>query len=338
MRKTLKTLFFLSTVASFITACASPLKSDEHVMFLPSIAYMKDDQLHVEVNVWVYEKESRPGFNTILSSYLDIDRAKLPKDQLAYFEQQTALFKVDSERNKVFNIQFSDGTTKELISTDRAGRSNNTFTFDIADIKHLIQDNRIHFTIENDTRAKGYALYSQDKGYLVISDIDDTIKDSSVLDTKTLLRNTFLHEPKVAQGMPELFKKFQRDLKSPLFTYVSSSPIQLLPTLDKFIDQNYPKGFIKLRQSTAWNQVLASKEESMAHKKSSITQLLAAYPNKKLILLGDSGENDPEIYLDIYQNYSDRVEAIYIRDVTNEAKDSKRYQAFPQSKLTIISP
>lgn len=338
MRKTLKALFFLSTAVSFLTACASPIKSDEHVMFLPSIAYVKDDQLHVEVNVWVYEKESRPGFNTVLSSYLDIDRAKLPKEQLEYFEQQTALFKVDSERNKVFNIQFADGTTKTLTSTNRAGRSNNIFTFDIADTKQLIKDNRIHFTIENDTRAKGYALYSQDKGYLVISDIDDTIKDSSVLDTKTLLRNTFLHEPKVAKGMPELFKKFQRDLKSPLFAYVSSSPIQLLPTLDKFIAKNYPQGFIKLRQSTAWNQVLASKEESMAHKRSSITQLLDAYPNKKLILLGDSGENDPEIYLGIYREYSQRVEAIYIRNVTNEPKDSPRYQDFPQSKLTIITP
>lgn len=334
----LKTLFFISNALSFVGAYASPLKSDEHVMFLPSIAYVKDNQLHVEVNVWVYEKESRPGFNTVLSSYLKIDRTTLPKDQLAYFEQQTALFKVDSERNKVFTVQFENGTKRPLIATDRAGRSNNTFTFDIAEVQHLIKDNRIHFTIENDERAKGYALYSQDKGYLVISDIDDTIKDSSVLDTKTLLRNTFLHEPKIAKGMPELFKQFQQDLESPLFTYVSSSPIQLLPTLDQFIATNYPQGFIKLRQSTAWNQVLASKEESMAHKKSSITQLLDAYPNKKLILLGDSGENDPEIYLDIVQNYSDRVEAIYIRNVTNEAKDSQRYQAFPQSKLTIISP
>ncbi|WP_233145284.1 phosphatidate phosphatase App1 family protein [Wohlfahrtiimonas populi] len=334
----LKTLFFISNALSFVGAYASPLKSDEHVMFLPSIAYVKDNQLHVEVNVWVYEKESRPGFNTVLSSYLKIDRASLPKNQLAYFEQQTALFKVDSERNKVFTVQFENGTKKPLIATDRAGRSNNTFTFDIAEAQHLIKDNRIHFTIENDERAKGYALYSQDKGYLVISDIDDTIKDSSVLDTKTLLRNTFLHEPKIAKGMPELFKQFQQDLESPLFTYVSSSPIQLLPTLDQFIAKNYPQGFIKLRQSTAWNQVLASKEESMAHKKSSITQLLDAYPNKTLILLGDSGENDPEIYLDIVQNYSDRVEAIYIRNVTNEAKDSQRYQAFPQSKLTIISP
>ena len=65
----LKTLFFISNALSFVGAYASPLKSDEHVMFLPSIAYVKDDQLHVEVNVWVYEKESRPGFKTDLSSY-----------------------------------------------------------------------------------------------------------------------------------------------------------------------------------------------------------------------------------------------------------------------------
>lgn len=338
MRKTLKALFLLSNALSFVGAYASPLKSDEHVMFLPSIAYVKDNLFHVEVDVWVYEKESRPGFNTILSTYLNIDRKKLPKDQLAYFERQTALFKVDSERHKVLNIQFTDGTIHTLAPTDRSGISYNTFTFDLAKMKHLLTNHHVYFTIENDDRAKGYALYSQDHGYLVISDIDDTIKDSSVLNTKTLLRNTFLYEPKVTKSMPELFKQLQNDLESTLFAYVSSSPIQLLPTLDLFIEQNYPQGLIKLRQSTAWNQVLASKEESMAHKKSSITQLLNAYPNKKLILLGDSGENDPEIYLDILQNYSDRIDAIYIRDVTNEAKKSKRYKAFPQSKLTIIAP
>lgn len=336
MKRTFKVLFMISALTSLLQA--SPLKSDEYVMFLPSIAYIKNDQLHVEINVWIYEKESRPGFNTVLSKYLGIKRSQLPKDQLDYFNQQTALFKVDSERNKSFNVQFADGTIKTLSKSDRAGRSYNLFTFSLAEMPQLMAQNHIHFTIENDERAQGFALYSEDRGYLIISDIDDTIKDSSVLDTKTLLRNTFLYPPKIAPNMPELFQQFQRDLPSPLFAYVSSSPIQLMPTLSQFIDDHYPKGLLKLRQSTAWDQVIASKSESIAHKTSSITQLLEAYPNKKLILLGDSGENDPEIYLDLHRTYPDRIEAIYIRNVTNEAKDSPRYQDFPHDQLTIIHP
>lgn len=338
MRKTLKVLFFISACTSTLLS-ASPLKSDEYVLFLPSIAYIKDQKLHIEVDVWVYEKQKRPGFNTVLSKYMGVKIADLPQAQQNYFKEQTALFKVDSERNKQISVQFANGDIKELAKTNRAGRSDNTFIFDLNAIPQLQKSNqRIPFTLHSRADISSYALFSPDEGYLIISDIDDTIKDSSVLDTKTLLRNTFLHAPKVAHDMPEKFQKLQEDLPNPLFVYVSSSPIQLFPVLSRFIDEHYPKGVIKLRQSTAWNEVIASKEDSIAHKKSTITQLLNAYPNKKVILFGDSGENDPEIYLDIGRQYPDRITEIYIRDVTNEAKNSPRYQNFPYSKLTIIHP
>ncbi len=37
------------------------------------------------------------------------------------------------------------------------------------------------------------------------------------------------------------------------------------------------------------------------------------------MLIGDSGQHDPEIYADVVERWPDRIAAIYIRDVTSDA-------------------
>uniref|UniRef100_UPI0030F65900 App1 family protein n=1 Tax=uncultured Wocania sp. TaxID=2834404 RepID=UPI0030F65900 len=44
------------------------------------------------------------------------------------------------------------------------------------------------------------------------------------------------------------------------------------------------------------------------------------YPNLKFILIGDSGEHDPDIYLEIAETYPDRILAIYLRSVNHKKK------------------
>ncbi|HEY6580399.1 MAG TPA: phosphatase domain-containing protein, partial [Rubrobacter sp.] len=38
-------------------------------------------------------------------------------------------------------------------------------------------------------------------------------------------------------------------------------------------------------------------------------------------LIGDSGEEDPEIYLQAVREYPKRIKAVYIRDVTSHERD-----------------
>jgi phosphatidate phosphatase APP1 len=59
----------------------------------------------------------------------------------------------------------------------------------------------------------------------------------------------------------------------------------------------------------------------MQHKLHWIRTLLETYPSLPFILIGDSGEADPEIYLKATQSYPGRIAAIYIRDVAPEARD-----------------
>ena len=71
-----------------------------------------------------------------------------------------------------------------------------------------------------------------------------------------------------------------------------------------------------------------------------IEPILRAYPKRKFILVGDSGEKDPEVYGAIAVKFPEQVTRIFIRDVTGESEDSNRYRrAFrdvPMSKWTIF--
>ncbi|KAI8145503.1 hypothetical protein BJV82DRAFT_511587 [Fennellomyces sp. T-0311] len=54
------------------------------------------------------------------------------------------------------------------------------------------------------------------------------------------------------------------------------------------------------------------------HKLDTIPQILQDFPNRKFILVGDSGERDPEIYQHLYKQYPNQIIKIFIHDVTSE--------------------
>jgi phosphatidate phosphatase APP1 len=57
---------------------------------------------------------------------------------------------------------------------------------------------------------------------------------------------------------------------------------------------------------------------------------MTRFPKRHFVLVGDSGEKDPEIYARILSEFPERVEAIFIRDVTGEGQDAARYhELFP---------
>ena len=53
-----------------------------------------------------------------------------------------------------------------------------------------------------------------------------------------------------------------------------------------------------------------------AHKLTALRRIFATYPTLPFILIGDSGQEDPEIYRDVVHTYRGRVLAVYIRNVT----------------------
>lgn len=49
------------------------------------------------------------------------------------------------------------------------------------------------------------------------------------------------------------------------------------------------------------------------------------FPKRRFLLVGDSGERDPEIYCQIAKEYPDQVVGIFIRSVTARSTEKARY-------------
>jgi phosphatidate phosphatase APP1 len=164
-----------------------------------------------------------------------------------------------------------------------------------------------------------------EKGFSIISDIDDTIKESNVLDKKELVKNTFIRKFRPVNGMSDLYRKFGK--KDVSFHYVSGSPWQLYPAINKFLsDEQFPGGAVELKlfrvkDKSAINFITA---DQLEYKVNSIKTIINRFPKRKFILIGDSGEKDPEVYSEIADQYKDKIRFIFIRDVGLIEENSSR--------------
>ncbi|KAG0012089.1 hypothetical protein BGZ80_000211 [Entomortierella chlamydospora] len=163
--------------------------------------------------------------------------------------------------------------------------------------------------------AHGIVNLIEPEGVSIISDIDDTIKETNVTEgARTVLRNTFLKEMKEVEGMANVYRKWWE--KGAAVHYVSNSPWQLIPTLLEFFHSHmFPPGSAHLKVYE--NNVLKSYFTPPGeNKRRSIREILKDFPDRKFILVGDSGEIDMEIYTDIANEYPNQVFRIFIRDIT----------------------
>ncbi len=154
-----------------------------------------------------------------------------------------------------------------------------------------------------------------DTGISVISDIDDTVKISNVADRRELLRNTFVREFAAVPGMPEVYRRWEEGGVS--FHYVSSSPWQLSTSLTSFLGTaGLPAGsmhlkLFRLKDSTPLGRITARKRS----KRRVIEQILSDFPLRRFVLVGDSGEKDPEVYAAVARRRPDQVAGVLIRRV-----------------------
>ncbi len=151
----------------------------------------------------------------------------------------------------------------------------------------------------------------------IISDIDDTVIRSDVTRKFRMLLSLAISNSRTRKPF-EGVRAFYRALHAgasgkdgnPIF-YVSKSPWNLYAPLVEFLaHQGIPLGPLLLRD---YGKHLLFAPAS--HKERSIIRILEAYPKLKFVLIGDSGEEDPEIYSEVVRRCPDRVRVIYIRSV-----------------------
>lgn len=197
--------------------------------------------------------------------------------------------------------------------------------------------------ITNENRFPAEILIpSEDSEFGVISDIDDTILHTGVVSTlkwrvlfNTFLQSAFNRIP--LEGAAKFYHLLHRgklgDKANPIF-YVSHSPWNMYRYLEYFLKKNnFPKGPILLRSMSA---IFSKKTEEKSQKQMEIIHILNAYPNFKFILIGDSGEHDADIYIEIAETHPERILAIYLRSVKHEKKMLRIRGLFENYKITPV--
>lgn len=56
-----------------------------------------------------------------------------------------------------------------------------------------------------------------------------------------------------------------------------------------------------------------------------IEAILNRYPQRQFLLIGDNGEQDPEVYGNIERRYPEQITQILIRNVADERRNESRY-------------
>jgi phosphatidate phosphatase APP1 len=187
--------------------------------------------------------------------------------------------------------------------------------------------NRIDCTIrwtDSITTATSPVFLAEQHGLSVISDIDDTIKLTDVCSRRKMLRRTFAEPFEPIEGMASVYQDWAD--QGAIFHYVSSSPWQIYDSLQQFIDTSgFPAGSMHLKWFRLRDELF--KRWQIIRRKSKfgvISSLVKRMPQRHFVLVGDSGEKDPEMYAKLASKYPKQVVRICIRQIDANPIDPAR--------------
>ena len=324
----------------------SSLKRDEEVILFSTSAQRnaEDNTWDIPIHGWIFEREADSVWRkAVVKGLLEILELDSQVTHQELFRRRAQLFLVDNEHGKNLKIAMADQVFAMNASTAN-GHFSGICRIDAALLGNASDNTWIPGSVvmpEGDPRlfkGKSYLLARQ--GLSIISDIDDTIKISNVLNKHELLANTFLREFRPVPGMARLYQKWAFDGAS--FHYLSSSPWQLYPSLSQFIDrQGFPMGSFHLNTFRVKDKSFFNLFQSAQKTKPPrIEAILNRYRKRSFILIGDSGEKDPEIYGTIARRYPQQIKHIFIRNVQPGREQYTRFsQAFntlPRSRWTLF--
>jgi hypothetical protein len=298
----------------------SSLDPDETAAFLPTFAMLRDGVWHVPVDAWVYEPEEddigRLATVEAMAEALELVPGSPESDAIA---KNLRPFVVDNERAQWVALRrgahavrvgptSADGRARailELPEGDPATAGEGTPPWVELEVVMPRGDGR---------RFAAWSQLLPDDGVSLVSDIDDTIKITHVLDQREMLANTFLRPYRAVPGMAEAYRRFAE--QGVAFHYVSASPLPLLGALSELATrEGFPRGSLALRPFR-WVDGTAIEllEPSEAYKTETIAAIVESFERRAFVLVGDTGERDPEIYAAIARRFPDRVRSIWLRD------------------------
>lgn len=309
----------------------SDLKQDEQLVFFRTSGWLdvKTQNWIVPIHGWVYEPQEsqvrKASVAKVLERKYDLKETPATRDN---FAQRVNLLLSDNERGKEIVIHVA-GEAYVLPESEENGHFKTTLAIPVARIPKS-KTSQLYFSAvlaPGDTRRfQGESLLLEPEGISIISDIDDTVKITNVTERKELLRSTFLDDFKAVPGMSELYQGWRSQGAS--LHFVSSSPWQLHQPLEAFLISNkFPETTMSLKSIRFKDETIFNLfKKGTETKPAAIEAILNSYPRRKFILVGDSGEQDAEVYAQIAEQYSDQIEKIFIRNINADPLLNQRYK------------
>ena len=276
----------------------------------------------------------------VLKRLLDLDEEQSESE---VFQRRADAFFFQRVTGQAVRIAVGDRLV-DAGQTDRSGHFEASFDLDLADVAAAAREQRwlayTGMTGDGDDAVAaespsplpqafgapiggGRIQLIEESGLSVISDIDDTVKVTNVANRRELLANTFVREFRAVPGVVDVYRRWQDGGSA--FHYVSASPWQLADSLCGFLaDAGLPAGsmhlkLFRLKDSTPLGR-LPSRKRS---KRRTIEKIMDEFPGRRFLLVGDSGERDPEVYAAIAKRRPHQVAGIVIRQVEGKPPREK---------------
>ncbi|MDA1017382.1 MAG: App1 family protein [Planctomycetota bacterium] len=313
----------------------SQIRDDEQVVFYPTYATFDAQQrtwtLAIHGNIHEPDTDSRKR-QALIDSLRRSMQLKPNSREAQTLIRRMRPFLVDNERGKDISVRIGDREypleQSESNGHFQGGLSIAADLLEAGNADEPVVPPWIRFQAVLPPKDKrlfaGQVRLIPDHGFSIISDIDDTIKDTHVTDRHEMLANTLLRDFRAVPDMAKLYQVASR--RGVAIHYVSGSPWQLYPPLALFLRaEGFPDATFHLKHYRIKDSSLLDMLGSQTQfKRQAIREIMKAFPGRRFLLIGDSGEQDPEIYGQIARTSPDRIVAILIRNVTDEQPDNAR--------------
>ena len=133
--------------------------------------------------------------------------------------------------------------------------------------------------------------------------------------------------------MPALYRSWMEALGPRIhFHVVSAGPWQFNEPLRRFTEEaDFPAFTWDMRSVDIGDGRVLLKEmfpDPYKFKLQKIRAFMARFPKRHVVLVGDSGEKDPEVYATILAEFPNRVDAVFIRNVSREDQKDRNDKLF----------
>ena len=309
------------------------LAGDESIVLFRTAGWLDEEAQiwHLPVHGWIFEPEDSVVRKQAIARVLE-EKYGLQADEASetVFSSRVNWLIADNERGKTVVVRLGEHEF-ELPPSSPNGHFEHLIEMPVAHVEEISVNGVVPVSVvtrELELRSfNGRIKLVANTGLSVISDIDDTIKVSRVTDRRQLLEYTLFREFEAAPGMAKRYAAWGK--QGAVVHFVSSSPWQLYPQLAQFADEaGFPSASFHLKAFRFRDETLLNLfKEGAETKPAQIEPILQAWPQREFVLVGDSGEQDPEVYAELARRYPERIRRVYIRNVTAASPDDARFSS-----------